>query len=66
MRFNLKDDDLTLAYANAHVARVIPSTGYNKTIENISDSNVNLQYKISKKMGYIWDFCELTVRAEID
>ena len=29
--------------ANAHVACVIPSTGYNKTIENISDSNVNLQ-----------------------
>ena len=38
-RFNLRDDDFILAYANAHVARVIPSTGYNKT----NDCNVNLQ-----------------------
>ena len=41
--FNIRDDYLILADANVYVARVIPSTGYNKTRENISDCNVNLQ-----------------------
>ena len=41
--FNLRDDYLILADANVYVARVIPSTGYNKTREDISDCNVNLQ-----------------------
>ena len=41
--FNLRDDDLILAYSNVHVARAIPSTGYNKTREDISNHNVNLQ-----------------------
>ena len=42
---------LNLADANVAVARVIPSTGYNKKSENIGDCNVNLQEKLPRK----WD-----------
>ena len=53
-RFNPSDDDLILADANVSVARVIPSTGYNKKSENIGDCNVNLQEKLPRK----WDTFE--------
>ena len=43
MAFQPRDDDLILAYANVHVACAICATGYNKTSENISNHNVNLQ-----------------------
>ena len=43
MAFQPKDDDLILAYSNVHVACAIPAPGYNKTSENISNPNVNLQ-----------------------
>ena len=33
--FNLRDDYLILADANVYAARVIPSTGYNKTREKL-------------------------------
>ena len=46
---NVSYDYLILTYANVHVTRVIPFTGYNKTRENISDSkliyNKNYQEK---------------------
>ena len=41
--FNLRDDYLILADANVYVARVISTTGYNKTRGKISDCNDNLQ-----------------------
>ena len=31
--FILSDDDLILAYANVHVARAIPASGYNKSVK---------------------------------
>ena len=38
--FNVSYDYSILTYANVHVTRVIPFTDYNKTRENISDSNL--------------------------
>ena len=43
MIFIKKDDDLILAYENVHVACAIHATGYNKTSENISNHEFNLQ-----------------------
>ena len=45
MIFIKKDDDLILAYEHVyvHVACAIHATGYNKTSENISNHEFNLQ-----------------------
>ena len=55
-----------MAYAKVHVACVIRASGYKKSSKNISNPNFNLQKKITKKMGYIWDFCKLALRAWVD
>ena len=56
----LYDDDLILAYANVHVARAIPASGYNKTSENVSNQNVNLQEKLPRK----WDTFQTFANSE--